>query len=264
MKNENGNDACNTVKSVRTALTLLDLVGAARGGARVTDLAAMSGIGKASVSKMLSTLAAEGYVRRDPVSRTYFLGYKLVELSTTLIEGIDIRRAARPALEVLETAVNEVINLATYHNGDLIYIDKYEGTKSLRMHSIIGGRAGWTYTSVGKAVFAFLPAQEQAYILDSLSFAPRTKASITDREVYLGEVREARRLGYALDLEENVEGIVCVGAPVFDYSGKVVGGVSISIPTVRGDKKYLHDLAVLLLEACGEISLALGRQDARR
>jgi DNA-binding IclR family transcriptional regulator len=264
MKSENGNDAGSTVKSVRTALILLGLVGAARGGARVTDLAEKSGIGKASVSKMLSTLAAEGYVRRDPVSRTYFLGYKLLELSTTLIEGIDIRRVARPALEALESAVNEVINLATYHNGDLIYIDKYEGTKSLRMHSVIGGRAGWTYTSVGKAVFAFLPAQEQAYILDSLSFAPRTPASITSRAAYLAETRDAGRLGYALDLEENVEGIVCVGAPVFDYSGKVVGGVSISTPTVRSDRKRLEELAALLVKSCGEISRALGQQGAHR
>ncbi len=258
MKRENGNDAGSTIKSVRTALTLLELVGASRGGARVTDLAEKSGIGKASVSKMLSTLAEQGYVRRDPVSRTFFLGYKLIELSTSLIESVDIRRAARPALEALEAAVNEVINLATYHNGDLIYIDKYEGTKSLRMHSIIGGRAGWTYTSVGKVVFAFLPAQEQAYILDSLSFTARTKFSLTSREAFLKEVAEAKRLGYAFDMEENVDGIVCVGAPVFDYSGKVVGGVSISTPTVRGDKKHLEGMAATLLGACREISAALG------
>ena len=258
MRKENGNDTGSTIKSVHTALGLLDLVGAARGGARVTDLAEKTGLGKASVSKMLSTLAAHGYVRRDPVSRSYVLGYKLIELSTRLIESIDIRRAARPALEELEATTNEVINLATYHNGDLIYIDKYEGTKSLRMHSKIGGRAGWTYTSVGKVVYAFLPSQEQAYILDGLDFAPHTPASITDREAFLKETAEAGKRGYALDLEENELGIVCVGAPVFDYSGKVVGGVSISSPTVRSDKERLQSLAVLLVKACRDISVALG------
>ncbi len=258
MNREKDKGGGSTIKSVSTALGLLDLVAASRGGARVTDLARQSGLGKAGVSKILSTLAAAGYVRRDPVAHTYFLGYRLIELSTRLIESIDIRRVARPVLEALEETANEVINLASYHNGELIYIDKYEGTKTLRMHSVIGGRAGWSYTSVGKVVFAFLPRQEQAYILDSLHFEPRTGASITSREAYLAETAEARRFGYALDLEENVEGIVCVGAPVFDYSGKVVGGVSISAPTVRGGRERLMELAALLLRSCGDISAALG------
>ncbi len=258
MKHENSNDTGSTIKSVHTALRLLDLVGATRGGARVTDLAEKTGITKASISKMLSTLAMHGYVRRDPASRQYFLGYKLIELSTRLIESIDIRRAARPALEELEAATNEVINLASYQNGDLIYIDKYEGTKSLRMHSKIGGRAWWTYTAVGKVVFAFLPEQEQAYILDGLTFEPRTPRSITTRGVFLAEIAEAKKLGYALDLEENELGIVCVGAPVFDYSGKVVGGVSISSPTVRSSKEHQAELTTLLVRACKNISGALG------
>lgn len=258
MNHANGNESGSTIKSVHTALQLLDLVGRMRGGARVKDLSEKTGINKASISKMLSTLAMHGYVRRDPSSRQYFLGYKLIELSTRLIESIDIRQAARPALEALEATTNEVINLATYHNGDLIYIDKYEGTKSLRMHSKIGGRAGWTYTSVGKIVYACLPEQEQAYILDSLSFEPRTPESITSRTQFLAQAAEAKKLGYALDLEENELGIVCVGAAVFDYSGKVVGGVSVSSPTVRSNEERLIELAALLVKACRNISAALG------
>jgi DNA-binding IclR family transcriptional regulator len=224
----------------------------------VKDLSERTGINKASVSKMLSTLAVHGYVRRDPASRRYLLGYKLIELSTRLIESFDIRQAARPMLEKLEAITNEVINLAIYRNGDLIYIDKYEGTKSLRMHSKIGGRAGWTYTSVGKAVFAHLPEPERAYILDGLDFAPHTPYSMTRREDFLEQVEEAGKTGYALDMEENELGIVCVGAPVFDYSGKVVGGVSISSPTVRSNRERLLDLSSLLCAACREISSALG------
>lgn len=250
--------SASTVKSLRSALQLLELVGAERGGARVKDLAARSGINTASVSKMLSTLAAQGFVRRDDATRQYHLGYKLIELSTRLIESMDIRSVARPFLEQLESETNEVINLVAYHVGELIYIDKYEGTRSLRMHSKIGGKAGWVYTAVGKAVFANLPEHEKAFLLENMTFAPKTPASITSREVFLAQVAEVADKGYAMDVEENEMGILCVGAAVFDYSGKVVGAVSISWPVVRGGLERIYALQEPLKHACRQISQAMG------
>lgn len=247
-----------TVKSLRSALQLLELVSKERNGARVKDLAATSGVNTASVSKMLSTLAAQGFVRKDDTTRRYSLGYKLLELSTRLIESLDIRTAARPVLEALEAATNEVINLAAYHIGDLIYIDKYEGTKSLRMHSKIGGRAGWVNTAVGKAVFANLPEHEKAFLLDGFDFTPKTPSSITSREEYLAQISEVVEKGYALDVEENELGILCVGAAVLDYSGKAVGAVSISWPVVRGGLERMYALQERLRAACREISRAMG------
>jgi Transcriptional regulator len=256
MKQSGGNGSA--VKSLKSALQLLVFVGMERNGARVKDLAVRSGIGAPSVSKMLSTLAAQGFVRRDDATRRYFLGYKLIELSTKLIENLDIRTAARPVLEGLEAATNEVINLAAYHIGDLIYIDKYEGTKSLRMHSKIGGRAGWVNTAVGKAVFASLPKQEQAYLIENFTFAPKTPTSITSREVFLTQINEVLEKGYAMDIEENEPGILCIGAAIFDYSGKPVGAVSISWPVVRGGVERLPTLQQPLREACAAISHAMG------
>lgn len=260
---KNDNNGSSTVKSLRSALQLLELVGKERNGARVKDLAARSGINTASVSKMLSTLAAQGFVRKDDATRRYSLGYKLIELSTCLIESLDIRTAARPVLEELEAATNEVINLATYHIGDLVYIDKYEGTKSLRMHSKIGGRAGWVNTAVGKAVFANLPQHEKAFLLDGFDFTPKTPASITSKEEYLAQISEVVEKGYALDVEENVLGIICVGAAVMDYSGKAVGAVSISWPVVRGGLERLHALQEPLCNACREISRTMGYRGER-
>lgn len=260
METEHDARSGSTVKSLRSALQLLDLVGRERGGARVKDLAALSGINTASVSKMLSTLAAQGFVRRDDATRRYSLGYKLIELSTRLIESLDIRTAARPVLEELEASTNEVINLAAYHIGDLVYIDKYEGTKSLRMHSKIGGKADWVNTAVGKAVFATLPDHEKAYLLERFTFSPKTPGSITSREVFLAQVSEVLEKGYAVDVEENEVGILCVGAAVFDYSGKPVGAVSISWPVVRGGLERLYALQEPLRGACANISRAMGYQ----
>ncbi len=261
MQTNNGTSPGSTVKSLRSALQLLELVGQARGGARVKDLAQLSGINPASVSKMLSTLAAQGFVRKDNTTRRYLLGYKLIELSTRLIESLDIRATARPVLESLEAATDEVINLAAYHMGDLIYIDKYEGTRSLRMHSKIGGRAGWTNTAVGKAVFANLPKRERAYLLESHAFVRKTPASITSREVFLAQIAEVAQRGYAGDLYEIEECSVCVGAAFLYYSDKAVVAVSISWPVVRGGLDRLDELQILVRKASKEISRGMGYRE---
>lgn len=247
-----------SIKSVGKALEILGCVGEYPDGAGVKELSERLAINKATVSKMLSTMAAYGCVRKDEDTRRYRLGYRLVELSSRLIESIDIRTEARPFLKALERKINEVINLAIYRNGEIIYIDKFEGTKSLRMHSRIGGRASFTYTSVGKVVLAFLPESERGYLMETLALEPRTRHSIIDRPAFIEQLKEIRLRGYALDLEENEEGIVCVGAPLFDFSKRVVGAVSISCPTVRTGMERLLALGDDLLEVCTRISAACG------
>lgn len=252
------------VKSLVKALDILECVADSPDGAGVSEVSLRLGINKASVSKMLSTLATRRFVRKDPETRRYRLGYRLVELSARLIESIDIRAEARPHLKALERTINEVINLAVYHNGEVIYVDKFEGTKSLRLHSRIGGRASLTCTSVGKVLLAFLPEPERRYLMDAAAPERRTHLSVATWEELAGQFAEIRKQGYALDLEENMEGVVCVGAPIFDYSGKVVGAVSVSCPTVRGDMPRLLELKDRLLEACTRISADCGYYAAER
>lgn len=256
---ENGTEKTDFgIRSVGKALEILNCVSEYADGASVGKIAERLSINKATVSKMLSTMAAYNCVRKDEETRRYHLGYRLVELSSRLIESIDIRTEARPFLKNLERRINEVINLAIYRNGEVVYIDKFEGTKSLRMHSRIGGRASFAYTSVGKAVLAFLPDSEREYLLENMVLEPRTRHSIVDRGVFLKQLGDTRAKGYALDLEENEEGIVCVGAPVFDFSRRVVAAVSISCPTVRTGMERLLSLGGDLLETCGRISAACG------
>jgi len=111
---------------------------------------------------------------------------------------------------------------------------------------------------VGKAVFAGLPDHEKAYLLERFTFAPKTPASITSREVFLAQIHEVLEKGYAVDVEENVIGILCVGAAVFDYSGMPVGAVSISWPAERGGRERLETLQEPLRKTCTVISRAMG------
>ncbi len=246
------------VKSVGRALDIIDLVSAKKGGLGVTEIANQIDINKSSVYRILSTLAQYGYIEQDADTGKYKLGYKFLEVSSKLLDSIDLRMEAKPFLQELERETNEVIHLVVYDQGEVVYIEKLEGTETLRTHSRVGKRAPMHCTSVGKAILAHLPSTTVMDIIDRKGLPMHTENTITEKESFLKELNGIKQKGYALDLEENEYGITCIAAPIFDHLGRVVASVSISGPTMRMTEERLESLKEKMLHASKEISARLG------
>jgi DNA-binding IclR family transcriptional regulator len=96
-------------------------------------------------------------------------------------------------------------------------------------------------------------------ILEKTGFTHQAKNTIQDKDTLLESLKDVVRLGYAIDNEEYEEGVVCVGAPVFDYTKQVVAGICISAPKLRMTRKRIENkLSILVIEAGKEISRRLG------
>ncbi|MFE8702426.1 IclR family transcriptional regulator [Cytobacillus sp. FJAT-54145] len=248
----------NMVKSVSRALDIITLVGSKKGGLGVTEISKQIDINKSSVYRILSTLAQYGYIEQDNETGRYKLGYKFLEISSKLLESIDLRTEAKPFLQELENETNEVIHLVVYDQGEVVYIEKLEGNETLRMHSKVGKRAPMHCTSVGKAILAYLPTITVVDILDRKGMPMHTDKTITSKDEFLQELIHVKQKGYALDLEENEYGITCVAVPIFDHLGKVVAAVSISGPTMRMTDDRLEHLKLRMLKTGADISARLG------
>jgi IclR family transcriptional regulator, KDG regulon repressor len=248
----------NVVKSVSRALDIIALVGMKKGGLGVTEIANQIDINKSSVFRTLSTLVQYGYIEQDRETGKYKLGYKFLDVSSKLLESIDLRTEAKPFLQELEQRTNEVIHLVVIDQGEVVYIEKLEGTETLRTHSKVGKRAPMHCTSVGKAILAYLPEHDVLAILDRKGMPYHTDLTITSKGALLQELKEIRLRGYSLDLEENEYGITCIAAPVFDHLGKVVAAVSISGPTTRMTKDRLNQLGPIMIKTSKELSARLG------
>ncbi|MDQ0155405.1 IclR family transcriptional regulator [Robertmurraya andreesenii] len=254
----NNKDRENTVKSVGRALDIIAMVSSKKGGLGVTEIANQIDINKSSVYRILSTLVQYGYVEQDVETGRYKLGYKFLEISSRLLESIDLRTEAKPFLLELERDTNEVIHLVVYDQGEVVYIEKLEGNETLRMHSKVGKRAPMHCTSVGKAILAHLPLNIVLDIIDRKGLPMHTDKTITDKDEFLQELVKVKQLGYALDLEENETGITCIAVPIFDHLGKVVASVSISGPTMRMTDERLERLKEKMMTAGRMISARLG------
>lgn len=245
------------VQSIERAIRIMEELATEKEGLGVTELSQRVQLHKSTVHRILNTLLLYGYVERNPHTERYRLGMKLLYLGGAILDRMDIRSEARDILDALAKEVNETVHLVVPEGDKAIYVDKIDSRRTIRMYSQIGRRAPYHASAVGKAILAFLPKEEAETII-SKGLERYTKNTITDPEKLRNHLEMIRRKGYAIDEEENEVGIRCIGAPVFDHTGRVVAAVSISgsILTVTRDK--IPELSKKVVDSARRISEKLG------
>jgi DNA-binding IclR family transcriptional regulator len=241
------------------ALDLLELLGE-QSGLTLTELAQQARLNKVTVFRILVNLVRRGYMQRDKASGRYRLGLKLMQLSSRLTDGLDVRSVARHVLEALQKRFDETVNLAVTIDDRIAYIDILESARSLRMAATVGSTDGLHSTALGKATLAQQSEQAVLQFVRRCGLSRKTSKTIRDRHRLLTELRKIRQRGYAIDDEENEEGARCVGAPIFDHDGSVVAAISISGPASRITSERIAELGAAVSEASRAISERLGYQ----
>jgi len=243
-------------RSVARALSLLARV--ADGEQTLTALAEAEGVHKSTVLRHLRTLEETGFVHRDGEHR-YALGAGLFRLAQQALESFEVRVVAAPRLRALRDDTGQTVHLATYEDGLVTYVDKFEPrSAAVRMSSRIGLTAPVHATAVGKVLLAGLdPAarQEAVRALPRPRLTPRT---LGDADALLAEVEQVRVRGWAVDHAENETFINCVAAPVRGADGRVLAAVSLSVPDVLLPYERVLDLVPALLVAVDDVSRECG------
>ncbi len=247
------------VQSLDRAIQILEELALHRDGCGVTSLAALTGLHKSTVHRLLNALMARGYVSKNIENDKYSLGMKVLYLGSAILDRMDVRTVAKPFLEQLCRDTDEVVHLSTIDGTEAVYIDKVESpNKNIRMYSQIGKRVPLHCTGVGKVLLAWLPDSEVEYILGVKGMEPYTQNTITSIEGLKKHLAEIRKNGYAFDELEHEEGIRCVAAPIFNMNGKVVASVSISGPIMYVTLDRMPKLTEEVLKTAKNISYQLG------
>lgn len=249
------------VRAVVRAARLLELLRTTDGGASLGELAARSGLAKASVFRMLRTLEGTGLVERAPDDDRYRLGVRCLELGQAYLEQTDLRAEAVPVLADLRTEFNETVHLGVLDDElRVVYLEKLESTHAVGiMMSRVGRTAPSFCTGLGKAMLATLPGDPVAALEEQGAFRAYTPNTISEPDALRTELERIRKRGYSLDLEEHEPGVRCVGAPIPGPHGEMVAALSISGPAQRLPERLLRGrLAEAAREAAAEIGRRLG------
>lgn len=244
------------INSVERAFTVLDaLCRADEMG--ITELSRELAMGKTTVFRLVATLEMLGLVRQLP-SGKYTLTLKLFEMGSQVMNRLGVRKLAAPFLEELFNACNETVNLAVLDKGEVIYLDRWESREPLRIGLDVGVRVPAYCSGLGKAILAHLTSEERVRALGCVSLRGFTQTTVTDGDLLEKEFERVVRQGYAVDNGEYIEGIVCLGAPVFGHDGRVVAAISIAAPSVRLNGRDIKALAPGLKQTASKISTRLG------
>ncbi len=245
-------------RSVVRALSVLDCFAEARQPLSIAQISRAVAVSRSSAYRLLRTLQTRGYVMETPSAPgRYQLGPRILDLASCFLERFDLRDVARPHLIQLRDLSQETVHLVIPDRGQVIYIDKVETNQPVRMVSAIGRHAFMHCTAVGKAILAFLPNPEVEAIIREQGLAAHTANTITDAARLEAHLREVSAHGFALDDEENEDGIRCIGAPVLDQRKVPVAAISISGPAYRFTHEQALALSEPLKEAAASISLPL-------
>jgi DNA-binding IclR family transcriptional regulator len=249
--------AAHSVKSAGRVLDIFELLAAEPEGLSVTEISARLSIPRSSAHVLVQTLAERRYVRGEGHGMKRFtLGVPLVQLGLNVTDRLELRTVARHVLKRLVETWHESALLAAADGDDIVYVDKVVSDRfGFRTDPRLNARRPLHSHSLGKALLAATGDDLLASLLAGKRLERVTDFTIVDPDELREELWQTRERGYAIDVQEAVLGVCCVGAPVRDHSGRPVGAVSMS--TIR--EYYRPDeTGPAILEAAVEISRAMG------
>jgi IclR family acetate operon transcriptional repressor len=252
----------HSIQSVDRALYLLDTIAEAGGEATLTDLANRTGLNISTCHHLLATLIKRGFVTKVTGRRLYALGARILYLSHACLQ-VDLPRRAEPYLEAINEATGETVHLAALQGDSVITLAVREARHAVRVDTGKVGRVEAPHaTSVGKAILAWLPEDEMRRIL-AHGMKRCTENTITEFPELLESLRIVRRNGYAVDREESLPGVICVGAAIRDQAGTVIGGISASTPTMRATDEHIARMRDEITAATRALSAEFGDPSAQ-
>jgi len=215
--------------------------------------AARLALPRTTVYRLLATLVARGLVRRDPLRKVYCLGFRCFEMARQTYAMSDLVAAAAMELRTLRDLTGETTYLATLDGREVISLERCDGAHSQRSAAVLGQRKPVHCTSQGKAILSVMPDEARDTIVREAKLKALTPLTITDRRRLQAELRITRARGYAIDDEEIVPGVRCVGAPVVDAVGQVRGAISVAGPAWRLTRARLELLGPEVAEAARRV-----------
>jgi IclR family acetate operon transcriptional repressor len=247
----------HNIQSVDRALYLLETIAEAGGEATLTELATRTGLNISTCHHLLATLIQRGFAAKVPGRRLYALGARILYLGHACLQ-VDLPRRAEPYLEAVNRATGETVHLAALQGDAVITLAMREARHAVRVDTgKIGKLEAPHATSVGKAILAWLPEDEMRRIL-AQGMKRYTQNTITEFPALVESLRIVRRNGYAVDHEEFLPGVICVGAAIRDQAGTVIGAISASTPTMRATEEHVALMRDEIVAATRALSAEFG------
>jgi IclR family transcriptional regulator, KDG regulon repressor len=245
------------INSLKICFRILSLFGEATPNLGADEISEAINVPKSSVYRYLNTLARESILEYDQAVRKYMLGLKIFELGAVVYHRLDLRKIAVPYIIELAKKTGETVYLSALHMHKAICIERVESGFPIRLSINRGESFPLHASATARVLMAFLSNEEQDKIITK-GLKKITEYTITDPVKLRKNLKEIRKCGFAYSDQEMDLGARAVSAPIFNFLGKVVAGLSIAGPIYRFTYKKRAEFKDLVIDYSNKISFRLG------
>ena len=246
------------VPNLEKGLAVLDYLSYSYKGKTLQEIKADLDISQTTAYRILNTMVRLEYLLYDEDSRRYKLSRKLLTLGFRALNEHQLLETVYPYLRNLRDCVKETVCFGVMGEEKGIFIDQAQGLHAFSFTLSPGKPFELHCSAPGKAIMAYLPNNVKDRYLSYMEFKRYNERTITSRMEYLKELDEVLEKGYAMDNEEELSGVICIGAPVFNYKGYPCGAIWISGPKDRLPEDVIAKDVLLIKDTVARISAELG------
>lgn len=258
MIEEHGNQAAGN-QSAEKALRILEYLTEQNEPMRLTDIARGLSINSSTALRFLTTLTAMGYVDQEKDTSKYYLTYKLIAMGHKAGEHKQLSRIIAPYLRELSETLHESICLAIDQNHQVVYVDVAEGPGQIvKAMQRIGNIAPLHCTGIGKLLLLNYTDAQLDDLIRERGLTKYTENTLITKEALLCELNETRNRGFAFDNEECEIGARCIAFPVYDYTQKIIAGISVTGPAIRITDEFAARWVPYLKQTAQQVSRQFG------
>lgn len=246
--------------SALKVFAVLEAIATAQRPLAISELAALLGVPKPTMHRIVRQLDAEGLLQREPNRRVYGPGPRLLNFALGAVRS-SMRSAPRHAvLEALSAKVGETCNFGMIAGNAVLYLDRVEASWPFGLRFDAGSRVPMHCTSVGKLLLSIQPRKRRDEMIRATPLARYTEYTITDPEKLHIELEDIRKRGYSIDNQEFLAGVVCLAVPVRDSKGVVCAGLAMSAPHARMSVEEAVGHLPELFSAAEQLAAHLGQE----
>lgn len=243
------------VEALAKGLAVLMAFAHDRPNINLRQVAEAAGVSKSAAQRLTHTLERLRFLRKDPISKSYSLAPKAIELGLRYVQSHRLLESARPYLLDLNIRCGETVNLSEPDGLDMVFIASFPGYKEIAVHLPVGGRYPMFCTAAGRAYLSLQPASASDGIFAASNLVRFTDETVVDVSRLKNMIEEARRSGFAFAHGEFFRGDINIAAPVRGFDGHSVASVGVSVPIARCTfEEACNKLAPLVMDTARSVS----------
>ena len=243
------------------AVAILEAMATVRRPLGVTEVGTLLGLPKPTAHRIVRMLESEGLLQREPGSRRFVPGARLVRLGLGVVAASMLSAPRHAILEALSQKIGETCNFGVMADNHVVYLDRVESAWPFGLRFEPGSHVPLHCTSMGKLFLSLMPAKKCALLLRSIPLYRYTENTITDAARLEAKLKNIRSAEVSTDNQEFLAGVVCVAVPVRDNNKQPVAALAVSAPLARMTLQQGLQHVPLLQAAAEQLTLTIDESD---